>query len=72
MGIKRLYQLLRLDFKAAEIGSFANQRLAIDTHQWIYHAYFSQLDYSGDYTLLVIRAIDLRLKLFAKFGITVG
>ena len=72
MGIKRLTQFLRNDFLARHISEFAGARLAVDTLGWIYQAHFSQVEYSGDNTLLVVRHIELRLKLFEKQGITVG
>ena len=64
MGIKRLSQFLRVDFGPINIREIQGSRLAIDTLGWIYNAYFSQIEYSGDNTLMVIRNIELRLKLF--------
>lgn len=70
MGIKRLSQFLKSDFTKSNLSNFTNKRFAIDVSCWIYQAYFCQHDYTGDDTLLVIRNIELKLKILEKYNIS--
>ena len=66
MGIKRLNQFLRYDFTTAHISDFHGLKLGVDISSWIYQAYFCQLEFSGDDSILILRNIELKLKLFEQ------
>lgn len=70
MGIKRLTQFLKKDFILKNISEYANLNVAVDISSWIYQAYFSQLEYTGDNSLLVIRNIEMKLKIILKENIS--
>ena len=69
MGIKRLQTFLKGEFKDKHIREFEGMILGVDICPWIYQAYFCQLESGDDDSLMIIRSIELKLKLFDKFGI---
>ena len=66
MGIKRLSQFLKLDFTTAHISKFRGSKVGVDISSWIYQAYFCQLEFSGDESILILRNIELKIKLFEQ------
>jgi hypothetical protein len=71
MGIKGLSKHLRKSFSACDISKFKDKRVGVDASSWVYQAYFSQLEPSGDESILVIRSFELKLKLFESNNIKV-
>ena len=71
MGIKRLTQILRKEFVNVEIRQFPGKKIGIDISLWIYQAFYSLMDYSGDDSMFVIRNIERKIKLFEEHNITV-
>jgi hypothetical protein len=72
MGIKRLSQFLRDEFSTVNVSVLAGQTIGIDTSSWVYQLYFCQFDTIADPAILILRNIELRLKLFEKHKITVS
>ena len=69
MGIKRLTQFLKQDFKYRNLSEFKEKTLGVDICGWIYQAYFCQLESNDVDSLLIIRNIEVKLKLFEKYKI---
>ena len=71
MGIKRLYQNLRADFKNRPVSDLTGQKIAIDTMGWIYQAYFSMMEHSGDTNMFILRYFERKVNALKKFDIEV-
>lgn len=71
MGIKRLTQFLRDEFHSTTIAALAGETVGVDTSSWIYQWFFCQYDSLVDPAILIIRNLEMRLKLFEANNVKV-
>lgn len=60
---------MKADFEKKDISSLARQKIAVDMMNWVYQAYFSLMEFTGDSNMFILRYFERKVNALKKYNI---